>query len=306
MPYKAPPNIGWRRENAHKQGCSRRCYAAPAARLNPVRWAASANVINHMDIVLACTGYPQRELARLQMLIPQLAEVYSAIVFSVPSNLAQDEINELKMMPKSLVVVNSEWSSGRHSAIQKALETSGTHIHYADLDRVLRWIENRPAEWRQVVSLIPTTDCLIIGRTEAAFQTHPQALQQTERIINAIFSYSLGQAVDLGGGSRGFSRSAAQFLMTNSVRTRAWCVDSEWVMLLHQAGFEVKHIAVNGLESTRVLHDIRYRSGAVGVPSEGCTGHYPVRSGCNTESLVKIRQGQAAPHCSSPTRLSPQ
>jgi len=202
-----------------------------------------------MDIALACTGYPQRELTRLQMLLPQLAEVYSTLVFSVPPNLTQNEISVLETIPKSLVVINSEWSLGRRSAIQKSLETSAAHIHYADLDRVLHWIEIDPVERQQVVTRIPTTDCLIIGRTDTAFQTHPQALQQTERIINAIFSHLLGQAVDLGGGSRGFSRQAARFLMTHSVRSQAWCVDSEWVMLLHRAGFKIEYIAVNGLES---------------------------------------------------------
>lgn len=202
-----------------------------------------------MDTVLACTDYPQRELARLHSLLPQLAEVYAAIVFSVPAELTKDEINALEMTPKSTVVVNAEWSRGRHAAIQTALETPATHIHYADLDRVLHWIETYPGEWRRVVSQIPTTDCLIIGRTDAAFQTHPQALQQTERIINAVFSYVVGQTIDLGGGSRGFSRQAAQFLMTHSVSRQAWCVDAEWVMLLYQGGFKVEYVAVDGLAS---------------------------------------------------------
>jgi len=202
-----------------------------------------------MDTVLACTGYPQRKLTQLQQLMPQLAEVYSAIVFSVPPDLTKDEISALEMMPKSTVVVNAEWSRGRHAAIQQALETPATHIHCADLDRVLHWIETYPEEWRRVVSQIPTTDCLIIGRTDAAFQTHPQALQQTERIINTVLSYVLGQTVDLGGGSRGYSRQAAQFLMARSVCRRSWCVDSEWVTLLYQGGFKVEYVAVDGLAS---------------------------------------------------------
>jgi hypothetical protein len=202
-----------------------------------------------MDIVLACTGYPQRETSRLQILMPHLTEVYSAIVFSAPSSLAQEEVHALGIMPNSLVVLNSDWSSGRRTALQKALDTSATYIHYVDLDRLLHWIETDSTEWRQTVARILTTDCLIIGRTDRAFQTHPQALQQTERIINAVFSHELGQAVDLGGGARGFSRQAAQFLATHSVSSQSWCVDSEWPMLLHRAGFKVDYIAVNGLES---------------------------------------------------------
>ena len=202
-----------------------------------------------MDIVLACAGYPQREMSRLQILMPQLIEVYSAVVLSAPSSLTQDEVHALEMMPKSLVVLNSDWSSGRRAALQEALSTSATHIHYADLDRVLHWIETDPTEWRQTVARVQTTDCLIIGRTDKAFQTHPQALQQTERIINTVFSHELGLTVDLGGGSRGFSRQAAQFVVAHSVGGQSWCSDSEWPMLLHRAGFNVDYIAVNGLES---------------------------------------------------------
>jgi len=202
-----------------------------------------------MDVVLTCTGYPQRELSRFQMLLPRLAEVYETVILSVPPNLAGDEVKTLESLSRVLVVTNPDWSWGRYSAIQKALDTSTKYIHYADLDRMLHWVETNPAEWQQVVSSIQKTDCLIMGRTERAFQTYPQALQQTEKIINLVFSHLLGQSVDLGGGSRGFSRQAAEFLMKKGKGGCSWCTDSEWVMLLHRAGFKVDYIAVNGLES---------------------------------------------------------
>ncbi len=37
--------------------------------------------------------------------------------------------------------------------------------------------------------------------------------------------------------------------MAHSVINQAWCVDSEWVMLLYQAGFKVEYVAVDGLAS---------------------------------------------------------
>lgn len=202
-----------------------------------------------MNVVLASTGHPQRELARLQTLLPQLTAVYESIIFSVPSSLTPDEVRALESLPHVLVVVNQDWSKGRFSAIQKALDSSAQYIHYADLDRVLHWVETSPAEWQQVVSYIKNADCLIIGRTEKAFKSHPMALQQTEKIINIVFSNLLGQPVDLGGGSRGFSRPAVEFLMKNNGSRCSWCTDSEWVMLLHRAGFHVGYIAVDGLEA---------------------------------------------------------
>ncbi|MDQ5850903.1 MAG: hypothetical protein M3380_02305, partial [Chloroflexota bacterium] len=103
-----------------------------------------------------------------------------------------------------------------------------------------------PEEWRQALEAIQTTDCLIIGRTEQAFQTHPQAIQQTEKIINMVASHLLGQSVDLGGGTRGFSRRAAQFVIANSAPGR-WG-DAEWPILLHRGGYAVDYLALDGLE----------------------------------------------------------
>jgi hypothetical protein len=205
--------------------------------------------LNDMGTVLACTGYPHQQLARFQELLPLLTNIYESIVLSVPPNLAPDEMTMLEAIPHVLVVANQDWSRGRYTAIQKAVDTCSRHIHYADLDRVLHWVETNPAEWQSVVSRIQETDCLIIGRTEKSFETHPQALQQTEKIINLVFSNLLGRSVDLGGGSRGFSRQAAQFVVKNSNGSCSWCTDSEWVMLLHRAGYQVDYIGVNGLES---------------------------------------------------------
>jgi hypothetical protein len=202
-----------------------------------------------MSIALSSTGYPQRELPRFLMLLPHLSRVYETVILSVPPDFYSDEMRMLESLPNVLIVVNQDWSQGRYSAIQKALDTSATHIHYADLDRLLHWVETNPVEWQYTVSCIEKTDCLIIGRTSRASETHPKALQQTEKIINLVFSNLLEQSVDLGGGSRGFSRRAAEFLIKNSINNRSWCNDSEWVMLLHQSGFQVDYTAVDGLGS---------------------------------------------------------
>ena len=121
-----------------------------------------------------------------------------------------------------------------------------THIHYADMDRLLRWVETKPLEWQQTVERIQQVDCLLIGRTEAAFQTHPQALQQTEKIINTVFSNVLGQTVDFGSGTRGFSRQATQLVVANTLPDR-W-TDVEWLLVLRRAGFAVDYLMVDGMD----------------------------------------------------------
>lgn len=202
-----------------------------------------------MTVALASAWRPRGELPRFLNLLPQLEQVYRGIVISVPPEAAgSDDVRNLELPPGVFVAVTADWSHGRHAALSRALETNATHIHYADFDRILHWVETRAQEWRETVAAIETSDCLIIGRTAQAFQTHPQVLQQTEKIINSVLSHLLGKPLDLGAGSRGFSRRAAQFLMANSPPGRALGTDAEWPVLLHRAGFALDHIEVDGLD----------------------------------------------------------
>jgi hypothetical protein len=187
-------------------------------------------------------------MLRLQEIRPQLERVYESVIVSVPPDVNLEDVRTLQEQPKVFVAVTPDWSWGRHLAVQHSLETSASHVHYADLDRILHWVETKPLEWQQTLEAIQRTDCLIIGRTEKAFRTHPQALQQTETIVNLVFSHLLGRPVDLGAGSRGFSRRAVRFLMANSPPGRALGTDAEWPILLHRAGFVVDYLAVDGLE----------------------------------------------------------
>jgi hypothetical protein len=111
---------------------------------------------------------------------------------------------------------------------------------------LIHWVETRPDEWRDVVGMIPATDCLITGRAEHAFASRPKAIQETEAIINTVFSFALGQPVDLGLGSRGFSRRAVELILRNS-RPGGWG-DAEWPILVHRPGWKLTYVAVDGVE----------------------------------------------------------
>ena len=200
-------------------------------------------------MTLASTWRPRGEMQRFQKLRSALEQHYQDIIIVVPRQIGPAELDRVKALdtpPDISIVVSPEPPWSRYLALQASLKSETGHIHYVDMDRLLRWVETRPEEWQQVLTQITTTDCLIIGRTEAAFETHPQALQQTERIINAVFSRLLGQVLDLGGGSRGFSRAAVEYLM-DQTSPGPW-VDAEWPMLLHQAGFGLDYLAVDGLD----------------------------------------------------------
>jgi hypothetical protein len=133
-------------------------------------------------------------------------------------------------------------------ALKLAYETGADAIHYADMDRLLRWVETKPDEWKQTLEQVGHSECLVIGRTQTAWETHPQALCETEKITNTLFSNLLGQPLDLSAGSKGFSRRAVEFILANSQPGRAIGADSEWTVLLHRAGFRVEHVLVDGLD----------------------------------------------------------
>ena len=97
-----------------------------------------------MSITLASTWHPRGELARLRRMHPQLGQVYENIVVSLPPVVATQDVEKLKTELGFLVVLNTEWSHVRHFALQKALDTPASHVHYADMDRLIRWVETKP------------------------------------------------------------------------------------------------------------------------------------------------------------------
>lgn len=204
------------------------------------------------QIALAATWNPRGEIQRLERILDRLHNVYSAINISLPpqpddpgsqalliDRLAGDEI---------VCMVNPDWSWGRYTAIKMALQNNAPWFHYADLDRLIRWVEQRPDEWLQTVNMIPSWDYLVIGRTASAYATHPQALVQTEALSNAVISYLVGQSMDVSAGSKGFSRRAANYVVEHTQPGYALGTDGEWTVLLKRAGFQLGYVKVSGLD----------------------------------------------------------
>jgi hypothetical protein len=201
-----------------------------------------------MPVVLASTWHPRGELARFEKIAPLLHEMYAGLVVSLPPEPDPHLVNSLMNRFGVFVVVSPDWSWGRHLALQSALELPGNHVHYVDFDRLLRWVETRADEWRKVVERTQELDCLIVGRTEQAYRTHPKALVLTEKISNLVTSHLLGQQMDVSAGCKGFSHQAAKFLIANCEPGNALGTDAEWPVLLHRAGFDIEYMKVEGLD----------------------------------------------------------
>ena len=201
-----------------------------------------------MSIVLATTFNPRGETGRLQQLWPQIQALYDNIIISLPPSLALEDAMVIRSLDGALIHVNGEWSHGRYMALKLVQETDAGAVHYVDMDRLLRWLETQPDELRSTIERVKTCECLVIGRTEHAWETHPQSMRQTEAISNSLFSRLLGQPLDLSAGSKGFSREALDCLMANTQAGRAIGADSEWVVICHRAGLKVESLLVDGLD----------------------------------------------------------
>jgi hypothetical protein len=222
-----------------------------------------------MGVALACTWRPRRDdVPRLHRLQAEFEAVYQAIVIALPPTGDLTAAEPLRAWPTVQLLEAPQVGWGRSLALRACLETSATHLHYADLDGLLAWIERRPDEWRTIVTQLQTVDCLIVGRSERAFATRPMAIQQTERIINAVAGHLLGRAIDCGLGERGFSRRAAELVLCHTAPP-GW-FDVAWPLLVQRAGLNVTEQVVDGVDwettTDLVTGWVMIRRPALGVP----------------------------------------
>ena len=206
-----------------------------------------------MSICLTTTWYPRGELARFTRLLPMLEEKYVSIVVALVQDNDAEVLKEFTSgkfsADKKLIYFVSDYQqSGRHMALKKTVEVDADFVHYADMDRLLRWAETRPDEWRKVVARIEDSDYLVMGRSAAAYATHPQALVRTEAISNHLISWLVGQTLDVSAGSKGFSRRAAQLIVDHADPNRGLGADGAWTVLLHRAGYRIDYLEVDGLD----------------------------------------------------------
>jgi hypothetical protein len=136
----------------------------------------------------------------------------------------------------------------RRRTLRAGLKAATSHLQTCDFDRALHWVAGFPDELEKVIADIPSYDLLVLGRTARALATHPPYQAETEPLFNRVFALVTGLAWDVGAGSRGLSRRAAETLLTTS-REQTVGIDAEWpLLLLARDGFRVGHRACEGLE----------------------------------------------------------
>ena len=136
----------------------------------------------------------------------------------------------------------------RREMLRAGLLAGTSHLQLCDGDRAVHWSARYPGEMDAVAAEIPNYDLLILGRTERAWATHPPYQAETEPLFNKAFALVSGRPWDIGAGSRGLSRRAAETLVEVSQEPTVG-VDAEWpLLLLNRHGLCVGYRTCEGLE----------------------------------------------------------
>jgi hypothetical protein len=207
-------------------------------------------------MALAVTAHqPDDSLTSLiEAHLPSLVKRYAAVV-AYCSQETQPTIRDLLRQQGVTVHVDDGHSSGiyrigavRRQTLRAGLQAGTSHLQLCDFDRAIHWVARYPHELDTVIADIFHYDLLVLGRTDRAWATHPPYQARTEPLFNHVFALVTGLCWDVGAGSRGLSRAAAEVLLETS-HEQTVGVDAEWPLpLLQHNGFHLGHRLCEGLE----------------------------------------------------------
>jgi hypothetical protein len=196
----------------------------------------------------------ERLLGLMERHLPTLADCYAALS-AYCSQKTHPTIVSLLRQHGAEVQVNEDGSGGIHDigqvrrkAIRAGLRAGTSHLQMCDFDRAIHWMAYWPQEMEAVAADVLNYDLLVLGRTDRAWATHPPYQAETEPLFNKVFALASGRSWDVGAGSRGLSRRAAETLLEISQEMTVG-VDAEWpLLLMNRDGFRVGYRACEGLE----------------------------------------------------------
>lgn len=134
------------------------------------------------------------------------------------------------------------------------------HVHLCDFDSALHWARCWPDELERVNATIAAYDFLLLGRTERATASLPEAQRETERLINLLFARTTGglnpwrlggeteTLIDICAGAWGFSRRGIGALRAQSRATDIG-FHAEWPLIARDTpGLRCAYLPCEGLE----------------------------------------------------------
>ena len=152
---------------------------------------------------------------------------------------------------KIIINPSGQGSLSRKNALINALKSPCDYFIYCDFDRIIFWLEKYPAELLDVIKHIEqlkNNDYLVIGRTENAWNSHPDIQKISEKRTNDAISNFINMQVDVTPACRAFHRTIANLIVDNSIGLRSGVCDIEWLMIAYLYGkAHIKSIQVDGL-----------------------------------------------------------
>lgn len=197
-----------------------------------------------------------RTAAAVERLSQALRHRFAAVAVNATRETAPSAVESFAELMPSTVLAHAadEQRIGtyRRDAVKAALQLGTERILYSDPDHLLRWLEARPDEVD--AALGEQADFVVIGRSSTAMAASPRRLQETETVINHIYSLLRpGRRWDLMFAARLMSRTAAE-LVVQQCQEPTIANDVEWPLVVEVEGLDVDYFAADGL-SYRTIHD---------------------------------------------------
>lgn len=204
------------------------------------------------DVVLAATLHdPGGDLVgEIRSWLPRLQRAYSEVVVATSPGTASS-VNEL--LATRGVFIGTQKANERgplyRLSLRRALEESGSRIHYLDFDRALHWARGPVRELEAVLRRSAKHPVLLVGRTRKAHASHQEALVATETDTNHYLARVLGLSgrVDFMVPSFLLEKEAARHFLAGS-RTRGMGIYGEMALLLFSLGHDVAYVECDGLD----------------------------------------------------------
>lgn len=182
--------------------------------------------------------------------LPRLGERFETMSVAVTPETHPRVLDLLRSSRAHCVAGTSDLDAigrDRRAAVALALESgSAPYMLYADLDHVLRWVENDPQELDEVIEEIATSDCTVIGRGPLSMAQTPRRLAATEGIVNQIFALLTGNHWDVLMAARGLSRLAAKAIVSDC-QVDTVGNDCAWPLFCRSRGLTLHYFEAEGL-----------------------------------------------------------
>ena len=179
-----------------------------------------------------------------------LRDIFGGIALNVSDATPAGVIDAAAKLLDARIITHPQGEAtigrSRRHAVGLALQFGVPAVLYSDFDHIIRWAEGNSAELRATLAAQSGVDCVVIGRTNGAFAREPRRLQETERLINRIYTLMTARDWDLMFAIRRLSRRAAEAIVHES-REDSIANDVEWPLLAEQLGLSLGYVAAEGL-----------------------------------------------------------